>query len=200
MTDFTWDSVVDVLNSNNVPEICLLVMGLVAIAMVIAYRHDKDSFLYKILMLVGVIVGVFMVYVAVAIDTGWHTGTMIILTIACFTLIIRPFREINFSLILSLLLMAIIYVWMGGLTGDLAFLAETWPRIIAAVVVGAIVYMITGFIQDIVQLFGKVLNAWPFLLIIGIWCIVEAVFLFTGNGTVFDYVSNLINGNSALIL
>ena len=191
MTEFTWDSVVEFLNQNNVPETMLLVLGLVAIAMVIAYRSDKEGFLYKILVLIGVIAGAFMIYVALTVETGWTTATMIVITIASFTLIIRPFKDVNFALILSMMVMAIVYVWLGNLTGDLAAIATGWPRLIVAVAAGAILYMLTGYVQAVVQLFGKILNAWPFLFIIGVYCVIEAVFLLAGMGTVYQYIQGL---------
>ena len=199
MTGFNWDSVVDALNTHGVPEICLMFMGLVALAVVISYVKDKESFLYKVLVLIGLLVGIFMVFVALTIDTGWGSATMIVITIACFTLIIRPFREVNFALVLALLVMACVYVYLGDLTGNLEFLSETWPRVIAALVIGAVIYMIAGFIQDIIQLFGKILNAWPFLLINGLWCILEAAFILSSNGTVLDYVSSLMSSSESLI-
>ena len=200
MTEFTWDSVVEFLNQNNVPEIMLMVLGLVAIAMVIAYRSDKEGFLYKLLVLLGVVAGVFMIYVALTVETGWTTATMIVITVASFTLIIRPFRDVNFALILSMLVMAVVYIALGNVTGDLAVLAEGWPRVILAVVAGAVLYMLTGYIQAMVQLFGKVLNAWPFLFIIGIYCVLEAAFLLAGMGTVYQYIQGLSEETSALIL
>ena len=86
MAELSWDSFVDALNSNNVPEILLIVMGVVALAIVFGYKDDKDSTLYKVLVLVGVITGAFMVYVAMAVETGWSKGTLIVLTVAAWNL------------------------------------------------------------------------------------------------------------------
>ena len=82
MADFnleeTWNSFQDLLNQNNVPEICLAIMGVLTLAMVFAYKDDDGSLTYKLLVTLGVIFGVFMVYVSLAIDTGWALGTLII--------------------------------------------------------------------------------------------------------------------------
>ena len=108
----------DTLNSNNVPEILLLVMGVVALAIVIGYREDKDSALYKVLVLIGVLTGAFLVYVAMAVDTGWSKGTLIVLTVAAFTLIVRPIKDVNIAAVIGLIVEGT-NARVGALTGKL---------------------------------------------------------------------------------
>ncbi len=199
MAEFTWDTVVDFLNQNNVPEIALAIMGILAIAIVFAYRSNDEGTLYRVLVLLGLIFAIFMIYIAVAINTGWEVGTLIVVTLACFTLVIRPFRDLNFSLILSIVLAVWVYIFLGGLTGDLAILATGWPRIIVAVVAGSLVYMLTRFIQDVAQLFGKLLNAWPLLFVLGVLCIAEAAMLYMGYNSIIDYIRTLLESTSAII-
>ena len=59
MADFNleeaWMNFQDVLNQNNVPEICLGLMGAVMLALVFAYRKDKESMTYKVLVALGII-------------------------------------------------------------------------------------------------------------------------------------------------
>lgn len=204
MADFNleeiWASFQDLLNQNNVPEICLAVMGILTLAMVFAYRDDDESFTYRILVGLGVIFGAFMIYVSMAINTGWTVGTLIVCVVASFTLIIRPIRNVKIELIFGLIVMVWMYIYLGTLSGvtidwlidiDLSFLSEGIPRIVVSLVVGALAYMITGFTTGLAMLLGKILNAWPFLSIIAIWCIVEAILLFMGYGSVIDFVSSL---------
>lgn len=206
MADFNleeaWMNFQDILNQNNVPEICLGLMGAVMLALVFAYRKDKESMTYKVLVALGVIFGAFMAYVSVAIDTGWSLGTMIICIIACFTLIIRPFRNVKIDIVVGLIVMAWMYIYLGTLDGvtvnlvfdlDLSFLADGIPRIVVAIVVGAFAYMVTGFATGLAVFIGKVLNAWPFLLVLAVWCILEAVLLVSGYGSVYDFVVSLVN-------
>lgn len=108
MAEFSWDSVVDALHQNNVPELLLILLGIMAVLVVFYYREDKESKTYKAMVAVGVAVGAFMVYVTVFIGTGWTLGTLIVVTLACFTLIVRPFREINFAVVIGL----IVAVWV----------------------------------------------------------------------------------------
>ena len=51
--------------------------------------------------------------------------------------------------------------------------------------------MITNFAEGLVKMFGKLLNFWPVLLILGLVCIVEAVLMLTGNGSIVDYIPTL---------
>lgn len=205
MADFNleeaWTNFQDLLNQNNVPEICLAIMGILTLAIVFAYKGDKESFTYKLLVGLGVIFGAFMVYVSMAVDTGWGLGTLILCIIACFTLIIRPFREVRIDLIVGLIVVAWMYIYLGTLAGasvnlivdvDLSFLADGIPRIVVAVVVGALAYMVTGFATGLALLVGKILNAWPFLLVISVWCILEAVLLIAGYGSVYDFVMTFV--------
>ena len=204
MADFNveelWQSFQDVLNQNNVPEMLLGVMGVLTLALVFAYRSDKDSLTYKVLVGLGVLFGAFMVYVAVAVDTGWTMGTLVVCILTCFALIIRPLRDVPIALIFSMIMMAIVYVYMGTLDGtvvtvfgfnfDVSFLAVGTARLIAALIVGAFIYMVTNFVEAIAKLVGKILNAWPFLLVISVWCILETIMLFAGYGSIFDFVTS----------
>ena len=205
MADFNleeaWDSFQDLLNQNNVPEICLAIMGVLTLALVFAYKEDDGSLTYKLLVALGVLFGVFMVYVSVAVDTGWALGTLIICSIACFTLIIRPLRNVKIEVVVGLLVMVWMYMYLGTLTGasidfivdiDMSFLATGVPRIVVAVLVGALAYMVTGFATGLALLVGKILNAWPFLLIIALLCIAEAVLLIAGYGSLYDFIVSYI--------
>ena len=167
MADFNleeaWNSFQDLLNQNNVPEICLAIMGVLTLALVFAYKEDDGSLTYKLLVALGVLFGVFMVYVSVAVDTGWALGTLIICSIACFTLIIRPLRNVKIEVVVGLLVMVWMYMYLGTLTGasidfivdiDMSFLATGVPRIVVAVLVGALAYMVTGFATGLAMLIG----------------------------------------------
>lgn len=191
-------SMTEAINAYHVPEILLAVAGIVMLFIVYTYLKDKDGAKYKLATLLGLITGI--VVVAVCLMSGKLVmGTMIIVTVGCFALIIRPFRDVNFALILSLMLMVLIYVLMGGLTGDYAFLSEGWTRGIIAFVAGAIVYMIASFLQGIVQLFGKILNAWPLLFIISLLFIAESISVYLGYGSTYDMITQYLLSSTSLL-
>ena len=191
-----WQSLSDTLNSNHVPEIVLLLMGIVALFIVYMYLKDDDSPGYKLSVLLGVIVGAVMVALCVTSKAG--TGTTIIVAIACFALIIRPFRDVHFAVIIALMAMVIVYLLLGDITQQpFDVLNHGWPRIIVAFIAGSIVYMMLNFLQALVLGTAKVLNAWPILGILGIICIVEAVCWFQGYPSVYDMIVSFVKDKTS---
>jgi len=190
-SSFDWQSLSDTLNSNHVPEIMLGVMGVVALLIVLFYLKDKDSGQYKLMVLLGVLVGILMVILCVTSSMKTALGTTIIVTIGCFALIIRPFRDVHFAVIIAVLVMVIVYILLGNITEEhFLFLASGWPRIIVAFIAGSIVYMMLNFLQAIVLGCAKILNAWPILIIVGVVCIAEAICVSMGYDSVYDTIVN----------
>lgn len=177
--------------SDNLPQLILLIGGLLAVCIAITYVKDKDSLKYKSLMFIGVLFGIFMAIEAVTSYGVWMQVTSIFVAVAAFTLIIRPFRDVHVAALIGLLIMVVAYIWLGGLTEvsgyDVSFLAENPVRAIVAFLLGAVIYGILNFAEAIVKIFAKLFNWWPFLFLIGCICIAEAVFMFMGYGSVTDY-------------
>lgn len=180
---------------NHLPETLLLMGGIVALLIVMTYLKDKDSKKYKLMVFLGLVFGVVMAYEAISAFGSWSTFTAVIILIAAFALIIRPFRDVHFAVIISALVMCIIYVALAGLNGfvlagdmDLTFLSTGWPRVIVAFLGGAVVYMVLNFAEALVKMVGKLLNWWPLLLVLSLICIAEAVLMLTGNGSVGNYI------------
>lgn len=195
-----WGSFHDLLNQNLVPEICLLAMGLLTLLMVYTYRKDDESPLYRALVILGVAFGIFMAYVSALAETGWAVGTQVICVLVCFTLIIRPFRKVRMELIIGLVVLIWSYIYFGTLNGvhvdwvihmDLTFLSHGVLRFLAALIAGSAAYSISMFATDAASLVGKVLNAWPFLSILAIWCILESIVLFAGYPSITDFVMSM---------
>lgn len=177
---------------DNLPQVVLLVGGILAVSIAVCYVKDKSSWKYKILAAIGFVFGVVMAVVAAEKYGEWRLSTSIIVAVAAFTLIIRPFREVHFAAILGLFVMVLAYIALGGATTagdiDISFLAENPARIIVAFILGALCYSIFNFGEEIVKMFGKLLNWWPLLFILGCVCIVESALMFTGNGSIADYI------------
>ena len=178
------------------PQIILLLGGLLAVCIALAYAKDKDGGKYKALMAVGFLFGVAMLFEALTMYTTWRTVTAILVALTAYTLIIRPFRNVNFSVIAAMIVVAFVYIWLASFDGyslfgaiDLTFLSQGWVRIIVSFIAGAIMYGICSFAEAIVKFFGKLLNCWPILFILGLVCIAEAVLMFMGYGSLVDYLS-----------
>ena len=176
--------------------IVLILGGVIALAIVAMYLKDKESGKYKLMVLLGFLMGVLIVILAVIEGYKAQTYTLVLITVAAFTLIIRPVREVHVSVIVGLMVMVVVYLALGNLDGymlfdqiDLSVLASGWPRIIIAFIAGAIVYGLLNFAEALVKLFGTILNFWPVLLILGLICIAEGCCLIMGYGSVFDLIS-----------
>ena len=186
------DSIADTLMSHQIPEVTLAIGGVLAVLIAIFYVKNGRSVKYKLLMIIGAVFGVFMAFVAFSTYGAWELTTSVIMLVAAFTLIIRPFKDVHFALLIALMVMLIVYLLLDGLTGTiLDVLSDGWPRIGVAFLCGAMVYMMLHMIESVVKIAGKLMNAWPVLLILGIVCIVEAAMVFAGYGSVYDYIRSL---------
>ena len=178
---------------DNLPQTILLIGGLLAVLIAVTYVKDKDSWKYKGLMFLGFLFGVFMAIEASAYYGTWAMVTSVFVAVAAFTLIIRPFREVHFAVIIALFVMVLVYIWLGGVTTvsdfDVSFLSENPVRVIVAFILGAVVYGLLNFAEALVKGVGKILNWWPLLLVLGLVCIAEAAFMFLGYGSITDYIS-----------
>lgn len=179
-----------------IPHAVLTIGGLLAVMIAILYVKDRDSGKYKILKLVGMIFGIIMAVVAYNTygTTGFALSTSIIMVVAAFTLIIRPFKDVHFAVLIALLVMAVVYILLAELAGTpLEILSQGWYRVGIALVAGAIVFSLLHMAEAIVKFFGKLLNAWPVLLILGIVCIAEGIMTFMGYGSVYEFVKELLD-------
>ncbi|MDR3206564.1 MAG: hypothetical protein LBT41_05695 [Candidatus Methanoplasma sp.] len=179
---------------SNLPtaEMILAVGGILSILIVAQYLKNRALLRYKVLLLFGLIGGVGMIAVCLASYAEWGTPTAVLIAVAGFTLAFRPFRNVHFAALIAILVMIIAYILLDGLSGTLLdFLSVGWPRIITAFAAGAIVYGLLNFAESIIDLFGKLFNCWPLLLLLGIICIIEAISLYFGYGTIFDALSDL---------
>ena len=195
---FDWQSLSDTLNSNHVPEIVLILVGVIALLIVFTYLKDRESGKYKLMVLLGVILGVIMIALCLTSDLKAATGTTIIVAIGCFALIIRPFRDVHFAVILAALVMVIVYILLGDVTKEpFDALNNGWPRIIVAFVAGSITYMLLNFLQALVLGAAKILNAWPILAVVGIICIAEAICVWMGYDSVYDTIVNFVKDKAS---
>ena len=193
-----WDSIANTLAEYHVQEIVLALMGVIALLIVFSYLKDKESGQYKLFVLLGVLMGVLMILICVTSPVKTAKGTTIIIAIGCFALIIRPVRDVHFSVIIALMVMVVTYLLLGGITQEpFNVLATGWPRIIAAFVAGAIAYMLLNFAEAIVMFVAKFLNAWPVLIVLAAVCIIEAICVYMGYDSLYDTIINFAKDKTA---
>lgn len=195
-----WASLSETLNSHHVPEIALILAGILAILIAYMYVKDKDGINYKLCMLLGVLVGAVTAVLCVTSSLKGTMSTLIIVIVACFALVIRPFRDVKFAVVFAFFAMIVVYIFLGGLTGNLEMLASGWPRIILAFVVGAIIYLMLMFLQDLTLMFAKIFNMWPVLMVLGVICIAEGISIYSGHGSVYEMLKAFLDSNKGMIL
>ncbi|NLL94911.1 MAG: hypothetical protein GX224_04055 [Thermoplasmatales archaeon] len=182
-----WDAITETFMANNGPEILLALIGLLAVSVaVLRIKDGEDGNKYRLAMILGTLVSVLMVYILIVLDLTWTTATLIIVAVACFALIIRPFRKVHFAVILGLMVVCVVYIYLGSLVGFFEPLSTGWPRIIVAFVAGGLCYAIFNFAEAIIDLVGGILNFVPILFILGLICIAEAVCLIYTGDTIYQ--------------
>jgi hypothetical protein len=187
--ELSFESISDALTSNHVPAIMIAAGGVLALLIVLTYLKNKESLTYKFMVFLGLVVGVLLIIISIGVYDTWDLYATVIVILAGFTLVIRPFREVDFAVLIALLVIAVAYVSLGNLAGgSLEILSDGWPRIIVAVAVGIFAYTALHFLQSVVKLFGKLLNWWPVLMILGFICIAEAVAMYYGYASIYDYI------------
>ncbi|MDR0791347.1 MAG: hypothetical protein LBE47_02280 [Methanomassiliicoccaceae archaeon] len=186
-----FSDIIDALMSNHIPTVTLMIGGILAIAIACLYMKDRRSERYKPLMVIGTVFGVFMAIIAFNTYgmTGMAMSTSLIMVVAAFTLIIRPFKEVHFAALIALMVIGVVYVLLGGLADtQLSILSEGWWRIGISVVCGALVYSLLHMLESVVKMAGKVMNAWPILFVLGAVCILEATMVFMGYGSTYEFI------------
>ena len=184
-----WDDIHATLLSNNVPDMLIVAGGALAVMIAIAFFKSRDSVFYKFLVLIGLGFGIILAIISVDTYDSRDLATTIIALVAAFALIIRPFREVHFSVLLALLVGAVVYVMLPELSGTvLDVLTTGWPRIGVALAAAVFMFSLTNFIESALKMFGKILNAWPILFVLGLLCIAEGVCLLAGYGSVYNMI------------
>ena len=181
-----------------IADILLLAGGIISLLIVITYRDDKESGKYKAMMVLGFLVGVAIIAVGSIHYNEWTSFDMVLIFLAAFALVIRPFRKVEIAIIAAVIVMIAMYLYLGTLIGDFEVLSEGTPRIILSLVAGAFVYMVLNFVEKLADLLGKFLNLWPVLAILGLICIVEAVLLIVNGTSLFDYIEEYRSGESLI--
>ena len=185
------DAITDFMNGH-VPEIVMIAAGFMAILIVMNYRKDKDGTAYRFSAAIGFLLGIAIMVIAVSRFKNWTTFDAVLVLLAGFTLFIRPLTKIDFVVLLALLVMGVVYIYLGTMTGDLAGLSEGYPRIIVAVVAGSFVYMVFHFVEKVIQLIGTLLNCWPILFILGVICLVEGALMLADSESLYTIVERYI--------
>lgn len=183
-----WHAIGNILSTDHAPEVILGLLGTTILFVMTCYLKNKDSFVYKLLVFFGLVIGIIATIFCVGHPVDVTKGTLIIIAIGGFALITRPFQNIRLALIIAIFGMVMTYIALADVHEPIDFLNNKELRIVVSFAIGSVIYMILGFLQGITFELARFLNAWPILMIIGIICIIEAICLCIGHNSILDSI------------
>jgi hypothetical protein len=164
------------------PEIALLVGGLLAVIIAILGKSDKTR-LDDLAVVLAFFVGIVMIILAIMemVYGSIPTSTVIVLGILGFSLFSRGFKKIKWAFIISILIAGGIGLLLNYLatTFSLEFLSLTVILIIAFIIF-IVLFLILKAIESTVRLAGAVVSFRPIMFIGGLIALLEAALLFMG--------------------
>jgi len=168
--------------STGVVEMTLAAGGLLAL-MIAAIGRKKDTYLDEVLIAVGTLVGIFVLFIAVAAslwaDDVYDYSTLILLFVLGFGLFLKVLHDVKWAAVIALLIgTAIGYglYWVSK-TFDLTEFITPTVIIIVALVVMLFIYLALHFIEDLVQVAGHTLSFRPIMFVVGFLAIAETFLL-----------------------
>jgi hypothetical protein len=173
---------IEELIASPVPEIALLVGGLLAIIIAIL-GSSKKTRLDEVAIVLAFFVGIFMIALAI-LEIAYGDvpiSTVIVLGILGFSLFSRGFKKIKWAFIISILIAGGIGLLLNHLatTFSLEFLSLTVILIIAFVIF-IVLFLILKAIETTVRFTGAVVSFRPIMFVGGLLAVLEAVLLFMG--------------------
>lgn len=164
------------------PEIALLLGGILAIIIGIVGRSDKTR-IDELAIVLAFFIGIFMIAMAI-LEVAYGDlpiSTILVLGILGLSLFSRAFKKIKWAFIISVLIaggLGLVLYHLAN-TFSLGFLSPTVILIIAFVVF-IIIYLILKTIETTSRLLGAVISFRPIMLVGGLLAVLEAVLLFMG--------------------
>lgn len=162
------------------PQLSLVVGGLLAVFLAFYGRRD-DSYIDEVGTVVAFALGIGMLVMAVVIlledALGWFSVVVMVLLSSC--LFLKPFKDIPWAGVFGLLAgAAAAYLASTVIQGEV-FGIEEWKVLVAVFfVVGAIVHLMTHFLEDLLAISTMVLSWKASMVVVGLVAIAEGVLLY----------------------
>jgi hypothetical protein len=157
----------------NLP-IVLLAVGFVCLAPLFRGPLKPVS---RLLVVVGFFLGILALVLAYVILSSGHYDafTLVILGVAGLMLFLRPVKSVRWAVLVALAagLLASYYAYN-------TFHVTTTVLIIVFVAVTLLLYLLFKFAEDLLGAIGGILSFPPIAVIIGIVCILQAIFILMG--------------------
>jgi len=171
-----FDSMLEFLTTSPMPEVLLVVGGLIAIVIGFLGKNPK-TVVDNIAVALGFIVGAVMILMSflLATDGGWPFSTFLISLLLGVGLFFRVFRKVKVALILALVIGAFLAYGLYLLELDMTII------LIVTLIAMVLLYLLFGFVEFFADLVGGVLSFRPVLIVLGLLAILEAVLLFSNS-------------------
>lgn len=164
------------LTSSPMPQLLLLLGGLLAVAIAILGNNPKTA-VDNIARILGFLVGAVLIVMAVLllIDKIGATSTWLIALLLGIGLFFKIFKKVPVAIMLALLL--------GAVVGYFLYQAniDNTVTLVLVVVVVLFVYIVTRFVEFLADLIGRILGLRPVLFILGLLAMVEAALILAGS-------------------
>ena len=162
------------------PQISLVAGGLLAVFLAFYGRRD-DSYIDEVGTIVAFALGIGMLVMAVVLlleeALGWFSIVVMILLSSC--LFLKPFKNIPWAGVFGLLAGAGAAYLVSTIIQGEVFGIEEWKVLVAVFfVVGAIVHLVTHFLEDLLAISTMVLSWKASMVVVGLVAIAEGLLLY----------------------
>ncbi|HIH01744.1 TPA: hypothetical protein HA259_06700 [Thermoplasmata archaeon] len=162
------------------PQLSLIIGGLLAVFLALYGRRD-DSYIDELGTVVAFALGIGMLVMAVVIlleeTLGWFSVVVMVLLSSC--LFMKPFKDVPWAAVFGLLAGAAAAYLLSTLIQGEVFGIEEWKILVVVFfVVGAIVHLLTHFLEDLLTISTMVLSWKASTVIVGLLAIAEGVLLY----------------------
>ncbi len=178
------------LAADSYPELSLVIGGVLAVFVAIYGRRD-DSYIDEVGTFFAFILGIFLVVMAIVVlmeeALGWFSVVVMLLLAAC--LFLKPLKQVPWAGVFGIVAGAVAaYLASTVIQGEL-FGVEEWKVLVAVFfVVGAVVHLMTHFIEDVLTISTMVLSWKLSMVIVGALAIVEGILLFVEGHSIVGLV------------
>jgi len=178
------------LAADSYPELSLVIGGVLAVFVAIYGRRD-DSYIDEVGTFFAFILGIFLVVMAIVVlmeeALGWFSVVVMLLLAAC--LFLKPLKQVPWAGVFGIVAGAVAaYLASTVIQGEL-FGVEEWKVLVAVFfVVGAVVHLMTHFIEDVLTISTMVLSWKLSMVTVGALAIVEGILLFVEGHSIVGLV------------
>ena len=164
------------------PVVLLIATGLLCTLIAKTYLDNPKQAAYRLSVLMGIVLApILALYCVVQYLIGdWGTVAIAFCAVASFTLALRPVLKWNIAFTISALVAILIYYTISiFVSGPIEFTGVSGLILISAAV-SVLVFHILSMTEAGLEAVGRILNAWPILMVIGFVAIAEGVAIIMG--------------------